>query len=303
MADFNSKQGCIFNIQRYSLHDGPGIRTLVFLKGCPLRCQWCSNPESQYPQRELAYNRNKCIGFDCCGRCQQTCPQKAITPMEDNRISIDRKLCQECFQCFEACPTQALNTLGTIMNIDEVLKIVEADGPFYARSGGGLTLSGGEPLLQSKFSYELLFEAKKRRIKTAMETCGFSDWEKMEKICTVLDLILFDIKCMDSLKHEKFTGVKNEVILDNFMNLCNSFPDLPKLVRTPLIPGFNDSKEDIRQIIQFIKGKPNVHYELLPYHQFGKSKYEYLGRRYPMTCPPLDDSKVEILQAVHKNFF
>jgi pyruvate formate lyase activating enzyme len=296
MAIFSPKYGCIFNIQRYSLHDGPGIRTLVFLKGCPLRCQWCSNPESQHSQSELAYNVNKCIGFERCGRCQQSCRQGAIRQTDDNKIRLERKLCQGCFQCVEACSAKALSTFGTMMSVDEVLTVVEADGLFYARSGGGITLSGGEPLQQGKFAYELLFEAKRRRIKTAMETCGFSEWSEMSKVCTVLDHILFDIKCMDSLKHEKFTGVKNEVILDNFKQLCKQFPALPKLVRTPLIPGFNDKEEDILEIARFIKGKPNVRYELLPYHHFGKSKYEYLGREYPMGCLPQDNLRVAVLQ-------
>lgn len=300
MAVFNDQYGCIFNIQRYSLHDGPGIRTLVFLKGCPLRCSWCSNPESQYSHRELAYNSQKCIGIESCGRCMRACPQEAIEPVEENKIRIDRKKCQECFTCSEACPTKAFSVFGVKMSVDEVLNVVEEDSLFYARSGGGITISGGEPLMQGEFSYALLSEAKKRRIKTAMETCGFADWEKLAQACSVLDHILYDIKCIDPDKHEKFTGVRNNVILDNFNKVCDHFPDLPKLVRTPLIAGFNDTEADVRKIVGFIKGKPNVGYELLPGHHLGKPKYEYLGRKYSMTDSLLTDSRVKALQELAK---
>lgn len=289
-------QGYIFNIQHYSVHDGPGIRTIVFLKGCPLSCKWCSNPESQQTRLELAFNSNKCIGIDDCGRCIKVCPHGSLMSGADSKIKIDRKRCQTCFSCAEECPSQALNVFGRLVSVNEVIKAVEADSMFYSRSGGGMTLSGGEPLLQSDFSYELVKEAKRRRINTAIETCGFAEWSAIEKVVHCLDSILFDIKSLDSGKHQQFTGVSNEKILANFKRLCESFPKLPKLVRTPLIPGFNDSIEDIKAIADFLKDIPNIKYELLSYHRLGQPKYEYLDREYPLTDIRLDEEKVRILK-------
>lgn len=293
------KQGYIFNIQHYSVHDGPGIRTIVFLKGCPLRCKWCSNPESQHSQPELAFNSNKCIGLAECARCIKACPQSAL---EENGkiIKINRQSCQDCFNCAAVCPSQALNIFGKLMSVSEVMKAVEADSVFYSRSGGGITLSGGEPLLQSDFACELLKEAKRRRINTAIETCGYADWATLEKVGNYLDSILFDIKSFDNKKHMQFTGVSNERILDNFTKLCKAFPKMTKLVRTPIIPGFNDSVDDIKAIVNFIKDIPNVKYELLSYHQLGQPKYQYLGREYPLADLKTDDEKMRELKQIAK---
>jgi len=296
-------QGCVFNIQRYSLHDGPGIRTIVFLKGCPLSCRWCSNPESQCFQPEIAYNTNKCIGVDQCGRCTEVCPHKAILTAPDGKIYIDRQWCRQCMGCAQVCPAKALHTFGALMSIDEVLKVVEADEAFYCRSGGGLTLSGGEPLAQAEFTQALLREAKRRRINTAMETCGLASWSDLAMICPDLDSILYDIKTIDSDKHRKFTGCDNTAILENFARLCEFYPTLPKLVRTPLIPEFNDSVADIMAIVDFIKGYPNVTYEVLPYHRMGQPKYEYLGREYSLSDSPPSEEKVkEIKDLAAKQF-
>lgn len=175
------------------------------------------------------------------------------------------------------------------MSVEQVLDRVEAESAFYARSGGGLTLSGGEPLHQPNFTCELLAEAKRRSIHTAMETCGLADWRTLEAACGLLDSILFDIKCVDADKHKKHTHMSNELILANFDKLCEHFPNLPKLVRTPVIPGFNDSEEDIQEIAGFLRDKPDIQHELLPYHHFGQPKYAYLGRLYPMDAAQLDD--------------
>jgi len=293
-----NKQGYVFNIQHYSLHDGPGIRTLVFLKGCPLRCKWCSNPESQEKQRQLAYNANKCIAASGCIECLKVCKYGAVKKLENNEIYIDRNLCEECYSCTDVCPSKSLSVFGSVMSVNEVLDIVEKDSIFYSRSNGGMTLSGGEPFQQYNFTVELLKEAKRRRINTAVETCGYIQWENLEKACEFLDTILFDIKCIDSGKHEKFTNVSNTIILSNFAKLCEKFPHIPKLVRTPVIPGFNDSEEDILEIVKFIKGKPNVNYELLPYHRLGQPKYEYINRKYPMGDVKLNDDKMNLLKNI-----
>ena len=296
-------RGRVFNIQHYSVHDGPGIRTIVFLKGCPLSCAWCSNPESQKLQSELAYNVNKCIGLQECGRCYQVCPHGAIVRKDNNKISINRQRCQECFLCVPECPSKALHTFGDLKSIDEVLKVVEADGAFYARSGGGMTISGGEPFMQAEFTIELLKEAKRRRINTAIETSGYTDWATLKKACDYLNTILFDIKSMNDEKHVLFTNVSNKLILENFAQLCEEFPKLDILVRTPVIPGFNDSATDIIGIIDYIKDKPNVRYEILPYHPLGQPKYEYLDREYTLGGIKLNGETEQSLKEIVKNSF
>lgn len=288
------KSGYVFNIQRYSLHDGPGIRTVVFLKGCPLRCRWCSNPESQKPLPELAYNTSKCIGCNGCSRCNTSCVFGAIGNNESGCIHINRDNCRSCFKCVEQCPSKALHIFGREMHVSEIIKTVEADSAFYARSGGGLTISGGEPLMQSDFVVELVKEAKKHRIDTTMETCGYAPWEIVKSVAENLSSsIIYDIKSMNSAKHKQYTGVANELIVNNLIRLRHEFPKLNILVRTPVIPGFNDSKSDISAIVDFISTLPNTSYALLPYHRLGQQKYEYLGRVYPLGDARLN---MELLQ-------
>ncbi len=274
--------GIVFNIQKYSLHDGLGIRTVVFLKGCGLRCAWCSNPESHKPLPQLAYNRNKCLSFEACGRCLKVCPTGAVKRGAESRIQIERKSCTECLACARVCPARALNVLGERMRANQVIDQVEEDSLFYSRSGGGLTLSGGEPMDQPEFSLSLLKEAKRRRINTAMETCGLCRWPPLKSACGHLDHLLYDVKTMDSKKHRIFTGHPNQVILKNLASVRENFPDLPISVRTPVIPGFNDRVEEIRAIAGHICAMAKMCYEVLPYHRMGKSKYEYLGLTYPM---------------------
>jgi len=294
--------GYVFNIQHYSVHDGPGIRTIVFLKGCPLECRWCSNPESQKIASEVAYNFNKCIGVAECFRCGAVCPAQAVKKDPGSKITIDRQECQSCFACAEACPSKALHVFGSRMNVADVLKIVERDSVFYSRSGGGLTLSGGEPLMQADFVVEMAKEAKKRRIHTAMETCGHAEWPKLEEVCRYLNAILYDIKTINPEKHKSFTGISNELILENFLKLRRSFPKLDVWVRTPLVPGFNDTEEDIRAILEFIGQVPRVNYELLPYHRMGQSKYQFLNRDYPMGDVKLSDEKAKALMEFAREY-
>lgn len=290
------KYGYIFNIQQYSLHDGEGIRTMVFLKGCPMRCRWCANPESQQLLPELAYNCHKCIGIIECMQCIEVCCAGAIKKDEDNKIIIDRQLCNNCLNCVQVCPSRALNVFGNLLSIDEVFQAVAAEEVFHARSGGGLTLGGGEPFFQAEFSLALLKEAKKRRIHTAVETAGYTAWENLAPACEYLDQIIYDLKILDEQKHRDCTGVSNRLILDNFEKICAAFPAMPVTVRTAIIPGFNDREEDLFALVDFIAGRPNVTFEPLAYHRFGQPKYAYLGRPYPLADIKTDEQKINSLK-------
>ncbi len=273
---------------------------MVFLNGCPLRCRWCSNPESQHSRPELALNLNRCIGTRECGRCLTVCPTVAITPSDNGTIGIDRQSCDLCFKCVAECPSEALHAFGSLRSVGEVMEAVEADGVFFGRSGGGMTLSGGEPLLQSEFALALLREAKRRRINTAIETCGHVDWQVLSDAAELSNTVFFDIKCVNAVKHREFTGVDNTLILSNLRKLATLVPQRSIVVRTPLIPGFNDSVEDISQVIELLKGLPAVTYEVLPYHRLGKPKYEYLGRNYPLGEALLDPATEKAVKELVK---
>ncbi len=281
MAD-RAQKGVVFNIQKYSVHDGPGIRTIVFLKGCSMRCAWCSNPESQAAAPQLAYNPGKCLGADQCQRCQDICPHDALSVGADGKMAVDWAACNDCLACAEACPNGALNVYGYQVSVDQALSRVEEDDAFYMRSGGGLTLSGGEPLCQPQFALALLREARRRHIDTCIETCGNVPWEVLAEAAGYLNSMFFDLKNADTEKHRQATGADNRQIMDNLAKLKDKFPELPVRVRTPVIPGFNDNQEDIAAIVDFIKGMPAVEYELLGYHRMGSPKYAYLGRNYPL---------------------
>lgn len=300
-AGEENSRGYVFNIQHYSVHDGPGIRTIVFLKGCPLRCQWCSNPESQSVLPELAYNGNKCIGLEQCGLCLAACPAEALRSGDDGKISIDRDKCLVCLRCVESCPSRALSVFGRLMNVEEVLDIVEKDSIFYSRSAGGLTVSGGEPLAQPRYLKELLREARRRRINTTLETSGYGALSDLLAVAGYLDNIFYDIKCLDSEKHKQYTGVGNERIINNLFALREKYPALHIIVRTPVIPGFNDTPGDIAAIAGLVKQLPGVEYELLGYHRLGEPKYGYIGREYALQgVVPLAREKLqELRQLAH----
>lgn len=289
MTDEQQK-GTVFNIQKFSVHDGDGIRTLVFLKGCPLRCGWCSNPESQRTQPEHAFNPSRCLTAEVCGRCIEACETGALS-LREGLILFDVRRCRQCMRCVEACPSGAQTRYGDVMTVKEVLDKVERDGVFFSRSGGGLTLSGGEALTQFDFAMALLRTARSHALDTTIETCGYYPYEKLREACTCLDGLIYDIKIFDSEKHKKYTGVGNEPILGNFKRVVEDFPDLPILVRTPVIPGVNDTDEEIRAIRDFIPRRPNIEYELLTYHRLGQPKYGYLGRPYGLDTEIVADKE------------
>ena len=292
------KRGMVFNVQKYSVHDGPGIRTIVFLKGCALSCRWCSNPESQHREPELAYNQGRCLGVSKCGHCIVACPYGSIRLGESDLPVIDRAHCSSCDRkpCADACPAQGLLIYGKERTVDDVLNVVEQDMAFYARSGGGLTISGGEPLLQGEFALALLREARARRIRTAVETCGMVPAETIRAAAQYLNYVLFDIKHMDSDAHAAQTGAPNKRILENFRMLAEEFPELPILARTPVIPGFNDNGKTIAAIAEFIRPFARVEYEMLPYHRLGTQKYLFLDRQAPMGEVQLNPKKMAALQ-------
>jgi len=282
-ANDGKKSGLVFNVQKFSVHDGPGIRTLVFLKGCPLRCRWCSNPESQACDPDLAYNPGRCLGLSKCVYCVEVCTPNAVSRGADDKLCIDRARCQGCSRpCVDACPAKALITYGTPRTVEDVLKHVEEDALFYSRSNGGMTLSGGEPLIQKDFVLALLREAKKRHINTSMETCGHAAWETLRDACALLNSIMFDIKHLDPIRHKEETGVDPVRILDNFENMMAAFPKLQVLVRTPVVPAFNDSEESLLPIAELVNRYPHASYELLPYHRLGTQKYLFLQKDSPM---------------------
>ncbi len=301
MSTFDDRKttGVVFNIQKYSVHDGPGIRTIVFTKGCPLSCRWCSNPESQSLRPQMAFNPGRCISPAKCDFCIPSCPYGSIRA-ENGALSIDCSRCAECesIACAAACPAQSLIVYGKIRTVEDVLRVVAQDSIFYSRSGGGMTISGGEPLLQKEFALALLREARRRRIKTAVETCGCVPWETLEEAAPYLNNILFDVKHPDTERHRWGTGVGNELILSNLKKLLETFPDKPVLVRTPVIPGFNDDMETARAIGRLLRGYANVSYEALPYHRLGTQKYMFLGREYPMGEVSLPSGVAGRFQAV-----
>ncbi len=282
--------GIVFNIQKFSVHDGKGIRTLVFLKGCPLRCRWCSNPESQHFEPEHAFNPNRCLGAEQCGRCLAVCENGALKLTAEGLLRFDATACTHCGACGRACPSGAQTIYGERRSVADILRKIEEDDVFYQRSGGGLTLSGGEPMAQPDFSLALLRAARKARIHTMMETCGHVPTERFHEACQLLDGLIFDVKSLDSARHREFTGQDNGQILKNLHHAFENFPDLPVTVRTPVIPGFNDAPDMIRAIRASLPRRDNVRYEVLTYHRLGMPKYGYLGRPWLMGDAQADEA-------------
>ena len=271
----------IFNIERHALHDGPGIRTLVFIQGCAMRCRWCSNPEGLEAVPKLMVNQKLCHG---CFDCIAACPKGALSKGDD-RIAIDRSKCDVCGACTERCFYDALSVAGKSMTADEVLDVVLRDAAFYATSGGGVTLSGGEPTLQPDFSAELLQKCRACGVGTAIETCGHAKPQGFAAVAVHTDIFLFDIKHVDDGKHKIFTGVGCDLIRENYRIAVSLGRQL--IVRIPVIPGFNDTYEELAAIADFVTaegGADMVH--LLPYHCLGLPKYQALGMDYPMGDVP-----------------
>lgn len=271
-------EGTIVKIQKFSIQDGPGIRTTIFLKGCPLRCMWCSNPETQNPFIELAYDQTKCTPN--CSKCINSCDNMAIE-REGEYIRINRSKCNLCGKCNTVCYSRALVLIGKKMNLSQVLEEAEKDQPFYEKSGGGVTVSGGEPLYQPEFTKKIFKECKKKNISTTIDTTGYVNWDILYKVLKYIDLVLYDIKCMDNEKHKKLTGVDNHLIIENAKKVSKE--GIPLILRYPVIPGINDDTENLTCFAEFANALTSLsEVHLLPYHRIGVNKYSLLDREYLM---------------------
>lgn len=266
----------IFNIQKFSIHDGPGIRTVVFFKGCPLRCKWCSNPESQMSYPQILWNREKCTH---CKLCETSCPTNSIS-FENNTFHFQYSRCIGTMNCIKQCPVNALEHLGKDMNLEEVMKEILKDKDFYEESGGGVTLSGGEVLSQAAFAADLLRECKKSGIHTALETTGYAPFKTFKRVTDLADMLLFDMKHYNREKHIEYTRVSNELIINNIKAGVHDGKHI--IARIPVIPGENNSLQDAKHFCRLLHDIEIKEVDLLPFHQFGESKYARLGMEYKM---------------------
>jgi pyruvate formate lyase activating enzyme len=298
------RKALIFNIQKYSMHDGHGVRTLVFFKGCPLRCKWCSNPEGQKRQYQMLFKKNLCVH---CGACVPVCPvgihrMSAQSGLHEVLGDIE---CVGCRKCEQACTASALAMVGEMKTISELMEVIEEDRPFYEVSGGGVTLGGGDPLMQPEAAANLLMVCRQRGINTAMETCGYARPETLMKVAEHTDLFLYDVKHMNSDRHYELTGVRNESILSNlkllFGHRCNV------RIRVPLLKNVNDSEHDFHQLIHFLlpyKDYKNFKgIDILPYHRLGVNKYSQLGWEYPVADDSgLNDADIDRMAAYFRKY-
>jgi pyruvate formate lyase activating enzyme len=297
------RKALIFNVQKYNMYDGPGIRTLVFFKGCPLRCKWCANPEGLEKKYQVLYKRNSCID---CGACVSVCPVGIHSISKQNRHEVNRSIeCTGCRKCQEVCTQAALSIVGEVKTISELMEIIEQDREFYTVSGGGVTLGGGEVTMQSEFAANLLMVCKQEGINTAIETCGYAKLDAMLQMAEFTDLFLYDIKHIDPERHYKLTGVHNERILENLKELLHRRYNVK--IRMPLLKGINDSQEEIERVIAFLMPfrdyKNFKGIDLLPYHKLGVNKYTQLGKEYPIEGDPsLTDEDLDRIEGWIKKY-
>lgn len=288
------EQGIIFNIQRYTINDGPGIRTEIFMKGCPLKCRWCSNPESQRAAIEPGVYSSKCISEDKCGLCITACRQQALLFAGGSIAGIDRSRCIGCMKCAAACPSEAVRAWGEKMSLDEVMAVIEKDRAFYEKSGGGVTVSGGEPLVQKEFTRSILKACREAGIHTCLESTFCTDRETAEAAAEYADLVISDIKHMDSEVHKKYTGAGNEKILANLKRLAACGHDM--ILRIPVIPGTNDDMENIIKTADYIEdniGDRLRTLQLLSFMRMGEEKCRSLDRAYEMDSLQFDREKFQ----------
>lgn len=276
-------KGNVFDIQRFTIHDGPGLRTEFFLKGCPLRCKWCGNPESFMKETQLGVYKSKCISKKKCGACLEVCPNNALVFYRGKLIAIDRGKCTNCHACYNACPSDALKLWGKEMTVSECMSIIRKDFGYYKRSGGGVTVSGGEAALQAEFVRELFKACQEEQIHTCFESAFHIKFSSLETVLPYTDLVITDIKHMDPVVHKAYTGVDNQLILENIKKVVELGTDL--ILRIPVIPGVNDQMENMEQTADFIlkelDGKVRT-LQLLSFMRLGEEKYQALGIPYQM---------------------
>jgi len=294
-------KGVIFHIIHGSFVDGYGVRTTVFLKGCPLRCAWCCNPEGQEEYLEIKLTPSKCSE---CGSCLKICPTEAITldrKRGNDRVRIDRKLCTNCGKCIEVCFTGTLEYFGKYMTVAEVFNIVKKDEPFYNRSGGGVTIGGGEPTFQHAFTYALMKKCQENRIHVALDTCGYTLDSEGLKCLEEANLVLFDMKGMDPKEHLRNTGVSNKLSLRNLRRLADR--GTPIIIRMPIVPGYNDSIQNIKDTAEFLSELNSVErVDLLPYHKYGTVKYGQLGKIYRLNVETPSQEYINSLKSTFERY-
>jgi pyruvate formate lyase activating enzyme len=289
--------GIIFDIKRYAIHDGPGIRTTVFLKGCPLDCSWCHNPEGKAMESEFMWRENRCLG---CRACQKSCPKSAIS-FDSAAPIIDYSKCIMCLNCVDACYSEALELVGRDLTVPEVMEEINKDRVFFDESGGGVTFSGGEPTTQPEFLVSLLVECKKMGIHTAVDTSGYTTSETLLEISELVDLFLYDLKLMDDEKHKKYCGVSNGSILNNLRKLSERGNQI--IIRFPLIPDVNDDEENVEELEAFVSSLRNVKdLSILPYHKTGVFKNKRLKGRAAFTGQIPTEKKIFNIQQILEKF-
>lgn len=288
-------KGTIFDIKRYAIHDGPGIRTTIFLKGCSLRCQWCQNPEGQESNPEIILRSSRCATE--CNECVSICSLDAISK-DRNSIEIDKAKCNLCRECEEVCAYEALEIVGREVTAQELAEEIEKDKIFFDESGGGVTFSGGEPLMQLDFLEALLKEIKKKNIHVTLDTSGYVSFEGLDRISEKVDLFLYDLKIMDDEKHEKYTGVSNKLILENLRKLAERGKSVA--VRIPLVSGINDDNQSIHMLVDFLQSLKNINQiSLLSYHRGGREKYKRLRKeKLPKTFQSPSDERIEEIKKI-----
>jgi pyruvate formate lyase activating enzyme len=295
------KKGIIFDIKRYAIHDGPGIRTTVFLKGCPLQCQWCQNPEGIESKPEILLRSQRCA--EDCEACVPACPQGAVSK-KGCSVEFETEKCDFCRKCEEVCVYDALEVVGREVTVHDALEEIERDRVFFEESGGGITFSGGEPLMQLDFVKVLLNEIKQRNIHTTLDTSGYVNFTDLERINNQVDLFLYDIKIIDDERHKKYTGVSNKIILENLRRLSKK--GTPVTVRIPLISGINDDEQSAESFAEYLKTLKNIkHINLLPYHKGGCEKYKNLRKEDSLKTfrPPTEERIGEITQILVESGF
>jgi pyruvate formate lyase activating enzyme len=297
MAAKSTPQGLVFDIKRFAVHDGPGIRTTVFLKGCCLSCIWCHNPESINPAPELIERPQNCIG---CGACVEACPNDAHSLGKEGEHLFDRERCEVCGHCAEVCHAEALVMAGKLMSVDEIIEITAEDRRFFENSGGGITLSGGEPFVQHQFTDALLRRCKEEGFHTAVDTSGAIPWKVLEQSLPYIDLLLYDLKHMDPGEHKRFTGQSNTLSFENLTRVDSA--GVPIEIRMPIIPTINDDPANIDASGRFLAGLKNLTaVKLLPYHSFAGSKYESVGR--PNTLPVVESPTQSEMNSLAKQLY